>query len=199
MEDLRKIVAENLSSLRRAAGITQAELAERINYSDKAVSKWERAEALPDVGVLYELSEMFSVSVDYFLHTHGDEPAPPVKKGDKRLLHSVISLTACISPYFIASIVFLILCICFPGASWLWKLFIIPLPAVATLALIFSSVWFRFRGLIFGCISALLWSIILTVYVFVMHLPFSAQIFIVGIPLQIIILLWALFFKKKGE
>ena len=49
MEDLKVIVAVNISRLRRDAGMTQAELAEKINYSDKSVSKWERAEALPDL------------------------------------------------------------------------------------------------------------------------------------------------------
>ncbi len=198
MDDLRQNIADNIASLRRALGITQAELAERINYSDKAVSKWERAEAIPDITVLYELAEMFSVTVDYFLHTHDADEAPPVPKQDRKILHTVITLTSCISPYFIASIILLILSVNYPGADWLWKLFVVPLPAVFTVALVFSAIWFRSRRVIFACISALMWSIIFTVYVFIMHLPLSWQMLVIGLPLQIIILLWALFFKKKN-
>ena len=52
MEDLKFITAANIISLRTKAGMTQAQLAELLNYSDKSVSKWERAEAVPDAYVL---------------------------------------------------------------------------------------------------------------------------------------------------
>ena len=66
----REIIAENISALRKSAKLTQAELAEKLNYSDKAISKWERGDSIPDVIVLAELAELFSVTVDYFLHEH---------------------------------------------------------------------------------------------------------------------------------
>ena len=52
MDDLKLTVARDLADCRRAAGLTQLQLAEKLNYSDKAVSKWERGESLPDVAVL---------------------------------------------------------------------------------------------------------------------------------------------------
>ena len=67
MEDLKKIIAKNIQSLRKAAGVTQIELAERLNYSDKAVSKWERGEAYPDTENLIIISEMFSITIDELL------------------------------------------------------------------------------------------------------------------------------------
>ena len=67
MEDLKAIFAENLSALRKKKGWTQLELAERLNYSDKAVSKWERGESLPDVTILKKISQLFEVTVDYLL------------------------------------------------------------------------------------------------------------------------------------
>ena len=48
-EELYLVIAKNISDLRRAKGMTQLDLAERIHYSDKTVSKWERAEAIPDM------------------------------------------------------------------------------------------------------------------------------------------------------
>lgn len=76
MNECRLVVASNLIRLRTAAGLTQAELGEKLNYSDKSVSKWERGAALPDVLVLHQLGQLFGVTVDYFLSEHGDKESP---------------------------------------------------------------------------------------------------------------------------
>ena len=62
--DIKIVIAKNIADLRLANGMTQLELAERINYSDKAVSKWERAESMPDIAVLTEIADLFQVSLD---------------------------------------------------------------------------------------------------------------------------------------
>ena len=67
MEELKMIIAGNIGQLRRDAGITQLDLAEHLNYSDKAVSKWERGESIPDIVTLKAIADRFSVSVDYLL------------------------------------------------------------------------------------------------------------------------------------
>lgn len=79
MEDLKYITASNIINLRQKAGMTQTELAALLSYSDKSVSKWERAEAVPDAYVLKNMSEIFGVTVDYLLNTH-DQWEPPKKK-----------------------------------------------------------------------------------------------------------------------
>lgn len=79
MEDLKYITASNIINLRNNAGMTQSRLAELLNYSDKSVSKWERAEGIPDAYVLKKISEIFNVSVDYLLSSH-DQWEPPKKK-----------------------------------------------------------------------------------------------------------------------
>ena len=63
--DTKSIIANNIIELRKSKKWTQIELAEKLNYSDKAISKWERAESLPDVTVLQQIAALFSVSVDY--------------------------------------------------------------------------------------------------------------------------------------
>ena len=63
MEDLKFTVARNLVQCRRACGYTQLQVAEKLNYSDKAVSKWERGESLPDVAVLTELARLLAEDV----------------------------------------------------------------------------------------------------------------------------------------
>ena len=54
--------------MRKKNNWTQAKLADKLNYSDKAISKWERAEAVPDIETLHALAELFGVTVDYFLY-----------------------------------------------------------------------------------------------------------------------------------
>ena len=73
MENLRLIIARNITELRREAGLTQLELAEKLNYSDKAVSKWERAESVPDIAVLKAVADLFGVTVDELIRDKDDE------------------------------------------------------------------------------------------------------------------------------
>ena len=195
----REIIAENIAELRKASKLTQAELAEKLNYSDKAVSKWERGDSIPDVLVLAEIAELFSVTVDYFLHKHEKEEKMPTLEADKKRTHLAISLTACVSPYAIAVLLFFIFSELYPHADWLWKTFVIPLPVVAILAIVFSSIWMRNKLSIFISVSALLWSVILTVYVFVYTVKTSWLLFVIGAPLQVIVLIWLFAFHKKTK
>ena len=68
MKKLNEIIALNIANLRKAKGLTQQELAERFDYSDKTVSKWELGQAIPSLEVLKQLGDYFGVTVDYFLH-----------------------------------------------------------------------------------------------------------------------------------
>ena len=61
---LNKRIGRNITAYRKALGLTQAELAERINYSDKSVSKWESGGGAPDIYVLVQLAEIFGVTVN---------------------------------------------------------------------------------------------------------------------------------------
>ena len=75
MNDIKDIFAKNLSELRQASGMTQLELGERLNYSDKTVSKWERGESIPDAGMLKQIADVFGVSVDYLLEEDHEKAA----------------------------------------------------------------------------------------------------------------------------
>ena len=85
MKDLRKIIGDNLSELRKRRGLTQFELAEKFNYTDRAVSKWENGDTLPDVEVLYQLCEFYGVTIDYLTH---EENSQFKKKDNPRLFLS---------------------------------------------------------------------------------------------------------------
>ena len=191
MPTSREIIAQNITSLRKKARLTQAELAEKLNYSDKAISKWERADAVPDVFVLSELADMFGVTVDYFLHEHSEAEKVPSKNRDKIRTRMAISLSSIITPYFIASVIFYILFNSLGSANGLWRVYIVPLPVVAVLVLIFTVVWFRSKMRLLLSVSFLLWSVLLCVFIFITHIDGSWFVFVLGVPLQLIILQWS--------
>ena len=80
-------LCEKLYELRRAAGLSQEELAERLNVSRQAVSKWENGAAQPELSKLVELSRLYGVSVDELLSLEEAE------KGDAKAASSVEAST----------------------------------------------------------------------------------------------------------
>lgn len=176
--------------------MTQAELAERLNYSDKAISKWERGESIPDVLVLKEIADLFSVTVDYFLTPHDGEEERPYIGNEKAGMHLAVTLTSCFATVAVAVLLYII----FSFADWRWKVFVAAVPVLITLCLIFNAVWGK-SLYTFIAVSGLLWSCVTVVFVFIMDipkLPFpSWWIYFICIPLQIIVVIWGMLFRKK--
>ena len=63
-QDLKVVIGKNISEYRKAAGLSQLEFAEKLNYSDKAISKWERGDSLPDIIILKQIADMFNITVN---------------------------------------------------------------------------------------------------------------------------------------
>ena len=68
-----KTIGEIISSLRKEKGMTQSDLAEKMNVTDKAVSKWERNLSCPDVNTIPKLAEILGISVDELLNAQKKE------------------------------------------------------------------------------------------------------------------------------
>lgn len=189
MQDLKPIIAKNIADLRRAASMTQIELATRLNYSDKAVSKWERGESIPDVAVLKEIADLFSVKVDYLLTEDHSTAAPEELSPKKRRDHTVISLLSVSLVWLVATFVFVCMRIALPEMHSLWLAFVYALPVTAIVTLVFNSMWGQPRRN-YWIITALVWSALLSVY---LSYPVGMMwlIFLLGIPAQIIIVLWS--------
>ena len=148
---LRINFANRLSDLRRAAGMTQLELAQKLNYSDKSVSKWERAEGVPDLYVAHQIADIFEVSVDYLL---SDKPfRKPIFSRNKL----IITLLSMASPWLLATILNWILGMIFDDFPF-WQLYIYAIPATAIIALIFSCVWWK-KIWQFLSVTAIIWSV----------------------------------------
>lgn len=189
MRDLRAIIGENILELRKKSGFTQIELAEKLNYSDKAVSKWENGDSLPDVGVLCDIAEIFSVSIDYLTKADHSEDTQMLEfhLQQKKHFHKVITLISCSLVWFIATTVFVVLYFLFGNDFRSWMSFLYAVPVSLIVLLIFNSIWGarRYNYLI---VSILMWSILICFYLTLLQYNIW-HVFSIGLPAQLIIFL----------
>lgn len=206
-EKLRQQIAANIAAYRKREGWTQAKLAEKLNYSDKAVSKWERGESVPDVLILADLAELFGVTVNDLLV---DPNALPEKTGavqqvmgqmvEKTLKRkadkSIILKLSSVLTWFVALLVFVILDTIGIPNSWLAFFYAIPADAIVLLCL--RSAWRDFRWNR-ALVSVIAWGSLLSIYMtLLVLLQFNAwRIFLLGIPGQAAILLWGRLFRQE--
>ena len=184
MEEIKQIIAKNIANLRIAGKMTQLELAEKLNYSDKAVSKWERGESIPDVITLKAIADMFGVTVDYLITEHKEDEKPPVTKHTKNN-HVMITLISVAAVWLLGT--------CAYSFGWifetyLWMAFVVCLPVSSIVLLVFNSIWGK-RIWNLYIISALMWSTFLSVFLGItVYTDYNIWIiFIIGIPAQVLI------------
>ena len=205
MEDLKLIIAKNIVMLRKRDGMTQNDLASRLNYSDKAVSKWERGESVPDIAVLKAIADTFGVTVDYLIsdeHPTSDADAEinaemVAIKQKKQRMHSVITGMSVLLVWVVATVLFVILdsAVGRPEANYL--IFAYAVVASMIVWLVFNSIWHN-RRRNYLIISLLMWSILLSIHTSVLIGGYDLwQMFLLGIPGQLIIVLWSKMGKKK--
>lgn len=203
-EDIKKAVSVNITELRIKKGYTQLKLAEYLNYSDKAVSKWERGESLPDVTVLLKLAEIFGVSLDYLVHTHKKDEIPEPcenifeSKNQKVKVRGSVTGMSVLSVWLLATLYF-VAAVMITGLNCHWLAFVYAIPVSMIVWLVFNSVWFNVKRN-FLIISLLVWALLGSVYITGLTLGMNLWlIFFTGIPAQIIILLWSNITRSKHE
>lgn len=208
-EKLKRDLGVNIMTHRKRQGLTQAGLAEKLNYSDKAVSKWERGESIPDVLTLMQLAELFGVRVDDLLadpnrlpDTSGAVVGKMEKAVEKTLKRkadklSILGLSSLLV-WFVALLAFVV--ISSLGIAKSWVAFIYAIPANAIVMLCLLSAWHDFRWnktlismIVWGCLLSLYMSLLLFLNVSVWKL------FLLGIPGQLAVLLWFRLFRKPKE
>ena len=192
MEDLKIIIANNIVELRKKNRITQLELAEKLNYTDKAVSKWERGESLPDIIVLKNIADLFGVTVDYLLEAdHKSNDQIPSKQVNVHHNRKLILGMSSLLFVLIATIIFVIAKIMKLDSSWYWIPYMYTIPSICIVSLVLNSLWFT-KKRNYLIISILLWSLILSIYFTLLSFKINIwPLFIVGVPGQFIILLWS--------
>lgn len=197
MNDLKRIIANNITNLRKSKNLTQLEFAKELNYSDKAISKWERAESIPDVVVLKQIADFFGVTIDYLLNEHLENEKLIVieNKIKSSSLNKVsLSLLSACPIWIMSTIVFSLVSI-FKGI-YVWYVFYISVPLTILMFLIFNSLWGNKRNN-YIIVSFFVWSILACIYLCLIKFNLW-QLFILGIPAQLAIILWStLKFKRK--
>lgn len=206
-EKLKVTLGGNIASYRKRQGLTQAGLAEKLNYSDKAVSKWERGESMPDVITLVQLSELFGITVNDLLNdpnrlpentgTVVEKMEKAVEKTLKRKADklSILGLSGLLV-WFVALLLFVI--VSSLGIEKSWVAFVYAVPATAIVMLSLLSAWKDFRwNKTLVCL--IMWGSICSLYLsLLLFLDLNIwKLFLLGVPGQIAIHLWFRMFRKQ--
>lgn len=203
VQDIKPIIAKNITALRQGAKLTQIELAERLNYSDKAVSKWERGESVPDITVLKAIADMFEVTLDYLVQENPELPVLPEEPEQvhgKKRNHKVITALSILLVWFVAAVVFVILDMATLNTKLHYLTFAYALPVSMIVWLVFNSMWFT-RRQNYLIISLMMWSALGSVVLTLMLVGYNVwQLMILGVLGQVIIATWSkMQYQKKKK
>lgn len=208
-EKLKLQIGANIAAYRKRLGMTQAGLAEKLNYSDKAVSKWERGESVPDVLTLLQLAKKLGTTVNDLLVDPNE--LPPQTGAVQQAMGQVVAKTlkrkankniilglSSILVWFVALLLFVVISSIGIEKSWLAFFYAVPANAIVLLSL--RSAWKDFRWNQ-GLISAIMWGGLLSLYMSLLVLADISipLMFVLGIPGQAAIILWFRLFNKPEE
>ena len=194
MENLNEILANNLVLLRKHNNLTQSEVASKLQYSDKTISKWETGEIIPSLENLIKLCEIYEVTLDEITHPlPTDKFETKKRKSFDKQNKIIITLLAILAVWITATAMFVYGQII--ASVSLWIVFIWAIPVSCIVAIIFNALWGK-RILGFITISVLLWSLITAFYLQFLSYNLFAMYFI-GIPLQVAVFLWSGLKKRK--
>lgn len=187
MQDINIIIGKNLALLRKKHKLTQLELAEKLNYSDKAVSKWEKGDSIPSIEVLLNIAKFYEVTLDDLVN-------PDIKIVESNIQNSkyvkrnkvIITLLAVALVFMICTVLFV--CGQLINNQGNWILFIWAIPVSMIVALVFNSVWGKSKFNYF-ILTVFIWTLLLGFYLEFIEYELY-PLFFLGIPGQIILMLW---------
>ena len=166
---------------RKSQKMTQAQLGEILNYSDKSISKWERAEAVPDALVLKNMAGLFGLTIDDLLTSHDEWKPTPEQKGDRRYNPLFIILSTLVAIFTACLLVFVVLWI-FDNVQWL--VLYAAVPACIVTLLVFNSIWYRGKNNQF-----IIMALVLSLLLLVVLLTLRWQLLLLLIPLEALVFL----------
>lgn len=196
--DIKENLAKNLTLYRKAKGLTQLELAEKLNYSDKAVSKWERGESVPDLAVLKQLADFYGVKIDTLIA----QPKVAIINSDK-LSKKRVAIYLCSTGlvWLIAVLSYAMINLIFPSITDTWLSFFYAIPITFIILLIFTAVWKK-PWVNTIAISLVIWSILLATFLtLLVALPKPPKtlwmLFLIGVPAQLLTIFFLMYRKTK--
>ncbi len=199
LNNLKRNIADNLIFYRKQKGLTQLDIAEKLNYSDKAVSKWERAEAIPDVYTLKQIADFYGITLDDLLSSDAKKREKIVKSSEQKskITKLFVTLLSCGLVWCVAVLVYILPAIIAPEVTKSWLIFIYALAINFILLVVFSCLWAN-RIYRFFSITGLIWTVFLAICLSVQIISGFSRIWLlmfVALALQIMLLLCAGYVK----
>ncbi len=190
MNEIKQIIGANLSELRKKKHLTQAELATQLNYSDKAISKWEHGDALPSIENLLEICQFYGITLDQLVSENGKDLKPKDEEKENKVNKLIVTLLSFFTVWTIGTIIYVFLDVMFTMNKWI--IFLWCLPVSIIILIIFNGIWGK-KEYVFFLVCALIWSIITASYLSLLTETGLNmwQLFIIGIPGTIITILWS--------
>lgn len=194
MNNVKNNIASNLTRLRKEHNLTQSELALKLNYTDKSVSKWEHGESVPPIETLKELADLYGVTIDYLVQDF-PEDLYDIKIDDKKTSTNklIIALLSMSIVWFIATFLFVNYSITQHIHLWIFFVWAVPLSSIVLL--VFNCLWGK-KKLTYVLISIIFWSFLTSIYLTFLQYNMW-MIFVLGVPLQIATILWYNLKPKK--
>lgn len=185
METKKMHFTENLIRLRKQHGFTQQALAEKLNYSDKAVSKWERGEALPDIQTIGDIANLFHLTIDELIYNDPENIEKISKQREQNPYLMKLALLIVSSVWLVALLVFVTLTLLLTDRTGLWLIFIASLSASMIVFLVFAVISKRKLLILFfvGCLTL---SVSLLAFLIIVH-PYDWLLFLLPIPILFVV------------
>lgn len=190
MNDIKMIIGQNLAELRKRKKYTQVDVGEMLQYSDKAVSKWEKGDSLPDIEVLYQLCQIYGVTLDYLTHEGSFEDKQEyIIKNTSAINKIVVTLLSISLIWFLVLIIYVYALVM--ENIYLWTSFIWGIPASFIILLVFNSIWGK-KKYKYSIVSGFVWTFLTAIFLQFMNFNIYVwAIFLLGIPAQVAIILWS--------
>lgn len=180
-ESVRNAIARNIAFFRKYAGHTQAELAEKLNYSDKSVSKWERGDGVPDIYVLMQIAQLYQVTVNDLVSQ--EPPKRPCRKPKVLILLLSLGLV-----WLAATVLFFALMLLCPELPGKWLCFLYAIPVSGIILTVFTCLWWQLWKRC-AAVSLIIWGLAVCIHL-TLSVPGSYLIYVVAGVMQVLVILW---------
>ncbi|MFA6667278.1 MAG: helix-turn-helix transcriptional regulator [Bacilli bacterium] len=189
MSEIKENIGKNLTELRKKMKLTQAELAAKLNYSDKAISKWEHGDAIPSIENLVEICKFYGITLDQLVNSESGTLKPKDSAKQDSVNKLIVTLLSFVTVWTLATTIYIIYILVYHQYEWIVFIWAIPLSII--ILIIFNSIWGK-KSRNFFLVSLLIWSLLASVYLNLLIHGYNLWVlFIIGVPATIITILWS--------